>query len=93
MHAVRTGKAEGVALLLEAGAKVNDMDKTNSTALHIGAGNSSVSLEKIVLLVEAGADVNARDASGKTPADLAKMRNDDEGPTVLTYLTEKMTSE
>ena len=93
MHAVRTGKVEGVALLLEAGAKVNDMDKTNSTALHIGAGNSSVSLEKIVLLVEAGADVNARDASGKTPADLAKMRNDDEGPAVLTYLTEKMASE
>lgn len=93
MHAVRTGKVEGVALLLEAGAKVNDIDKTSSTALHIGAGNSSVSLEKIVLLVEAGADVNARDASGKTPADLAKMRDDDEGPAVLTYLTEKMASE
>jgi ankyrin repeat protein len=93
MHAVRTGKVDGVALLLNAGARVNDIDKTKSTALHIGAGNSNVSFEKIVLLVEAGADVNARDASGKTPADLAKMRDDDEGPAVLTYLTEKTDSE
>ena len=89
MHAVRTGKTEGVALLIQAGANINDIDKTKSTALHIGAGNSNVSLDKIVLLVEAGADVNAKDSAGKTPVDLAKLRDDDEGPTVVAFLTEQ----
>ena len=89
MHAVRTGKVEGVALLLKAGANVNDIDKQKSTALHIGAENSNVSLEKIMLLVEAGADIDAQDANGKTPVDLAKLRDDEEGPAVVVYLEEK----
>ncbi len=89
MHAVRTGKTEGVAFLLKAGANVNDIDKTKSTALHIGAGNANVSLEKIVLLVEAGADVDAKDAAGQKPADLAKLRDDEEGAAIVAYLAEK----
>ena len=89
MHAVRTGKTDGVALLLDAGANVNDIDKQKSTALHIGAQNSNVSFDKIKLLVEAGADVNAKDASGKKAADLAKLRDDDEGPAILAYLEER----
>ncbi len=93
MHAVRTGKAEGVALLLEAGANVNDIDKQKSTALHIGAENSNVSLEKIMLLVEAGADVKATDSAGKTPVDLAKLRDDEEGAAVVAYLAEQSAKE
>ena len=92
MHAVRTGKSEGVALLLEAGANVNDIDNKKSTALHIGAGNANVALDKIVLLVEAGADVNAKDASGQTPADLAKLRDDEEGVAIVAFLAEKSSS-
>ena len=93
MHAVRTGKLGSVALLIEAGANVNDIDKQKTTALHIGAGNSNVSFEKIKLLVESGADVNAKDASGKKPLDLAKLRDDEEGPIVFAFLEEKTTEE
>ncbi len=64
-----------------------------TTALHIGAGNSNVSFEKIKLLVESGADVNAKDASGKKPLDLAKLRDDEEGPIVFAFLEEKTTEE
>jgi ankyrin repeat protein len=93
MHAVRTGQLETVDLLLKAGANVNDIDKQNTTALHIGSGNSNVSFEKIKLLVEAGADVNAKDASGKKPVDLAKLRDDDAKPEVIAYLQERTTEE
>jgi ankyrin repeat protein len=88
MHAIRTGTTEGVATLLEAGSNVNAIDNIKMTALHIGAQNSNVTLDKIKLLVEAGVNVNAKDKDGETALDYANTRTDDNAGSVVNYLTE-----
>ena len=88
MHAVRTGTTEGVATLLEAGSNVNAIDNIEMTALHIGAQNSNVTLDKIKLLVEAGVNVNAKDKDGETALDYANTRTDDNAGSVVNYLIE-----
>ncbi|MBT5136018.1 MAG: hypothetical protein HOM36_00515, partial [Phycisphaerae bacterium] len=93
MHAVRTGKIEAVALLINAGAKVNGIDNKKSTALHIGAGSNNVTLDKIELLVASGADVNAKNSSGETALDLAKLRTDDNGSMIVEYLSNLISTE
>lgn len=89
MHAVRTGKLESVAALLTAGANVRAIDNDHATALHVGAGNNNVSIDKIKLLVESGADLNAKNKAGETPLQLAQLRTDDVGPEIAAYLSEQ----
>jgi ankyrin repeat protein len=93
MHAVRTGSIDGVAVLLEAGASANATDNTKSTALHIGAGNNNVTLDKIVLLIESGADTGKKDAEGRTALDIAKTRSDEDGIAIAEYLATKTNTE
>ena len=93
MHAVRTGSIDGVAVLLEAGASANAIDNTKSTALHIGAGNNNVTLDKIVLLIESGADTGKKDAEGRTALDIAKTRSDEDGIAIAEYLATKTNTE
>ena len=59
---------EAVALLLEAGADVNDVSQAGDTALHGAAASGSTSV--IQLLADRGADLNAENQDGRTPLSL-----------------------
>jgi ankyrin repeat protein len=63
MYAALHGDAEGVRILLDAGADPNAANDDGVTALIWGAGD----LEKTRRLVEAGADVNATSQEKMTP--------------------------
>ena len=63
MYAAMHGDAEGVRILLDAGADPNAANEHGGTALIYGA----VDLGKVQALVEHGADVNAKSSSGMTP--------------------------
>jgi ankyrin repeat protein len=68
----RSGDAERLALLIEAGADVNTFEPTNRETALLAAVKSR-SLEKVRLLVEAGANVAMRDFKGRSPYDQAKI--------------------
>ena len=59
---------EAVALLLEAGADVNDSNQAGDTALHGAAAGGSASV--IQLLADRGADLNSENQAGRTPLSL-----------------------
>jgi ankyrin repeat protein len=67
MVAVAFGSAEGVELLLNAGADVKAVTSSGVTALHWSRGDAS----KVRLLLDHGADVNARSQLGRTPLIIA----------------------
>lgn len=56
--AVRSGSAEMVKVILNAGAAVNNVETLNQTALHVAAEDDHV--EIVRLLLEAGADPTAK---------------------------------
>lgn len=54
-----------IAMLLEAGAKLESRDQAGETALHVAAQEGCT--DAVAMLVKAGAAINARDKSGYTP--------------------------
>ncbi|GFZ00366.1 ankyrin repeat-containing 2B [Actinidia rufa] len=64
-------------ILLEAGSMVDALDKNKNTALHYAAGYGRK--ECVALLLEHGAAVTLQNLDGKTPIDVAKLNNQDEG--------------
>lgn len=68
MHACRSGHADGVELLLAAGADINATNQQGTTPLMyaktaaMGSGNLAI----MRLLLARGADINARDRAGRT---------------------------
>lgn len=60
-------------VLLEAGAKVDALDKNKNTALHYAAGYGRK--ECVALLLHNGAAVTLQNMDGKTPIDVAKLNN------------------
>lgn len=68
-YACRYGNTEVVKLLIEAGADVNERDKSANTPLHGLVGNKQCK-EIVKLLIEHGADVNAMNEQGWTVQDV-----------------------
>jgi ankyrin repeat protein len=65
-----------VAMLLKAGAKVNDADIRQMTPLMLAVANDDAKLATVQQLIGAGADVNAKDVYGDSVLDWAlKFRN------------------
>uniref|UniRef100_A0A7N0VHR1 STI1/HOP DP domain-containing protein n=1 Tax=Kalanchoe fedtschenkoi TaxID=63787 RepID=A0A7N0VHR1_KALFE len=69
------GEVKCAQILLEAGAKVDALDKNKNknTALHYAAGYGRK--ECVALLLENGAAVTLQNLDGKTPIDVAKLNN------------------
>lgn len=67
--AVRSGNAELVKLVLDAGAGVNNVESLGETPLHVAAENDYVEVAR--LLLAAGADINTRRIFDETPLDVA----------------------
>jgi hypothetical protein len=72
LRGARTGKVEGLKILIASGADVKAKNKAGQTALHLAAASGSV--EKVKLLLEAKADPNALDEKGWAPIDHAMNR-------------------
>jgi ankyrin repeat protein len=64
------GAEEAVNVLLDAGARINDGNEADFTALH-GAAFRGLN-EVIKILVDRGADINARDFRGRTAYRIAE---------------------
>lgn len=67
--AVRSGSAEMVKVILNAGAAVNNVETLDETPLHVAAEEDRV--EIVRLLLEAGADPMAKRIFDETPLDVA----------------------
>ncbi|KAK6156956.1 hypothetical protein DH2020_011204 [Rehmannia glutinosa] len=63
-------------VLLEAGAKVDVLDKNKNTPLHYAAGYGRK--DCVELLLKNGAAVTLQNLDGKTPIDVAKLNNQNE---------------
>ncbi|CAG0892463.1 unnamed protein product, partial [Darwinula stevensoni] len=70
-HAVTSGKASCVTLLLRHGTNVNTRTHENCTALHLAAAAGHEEIAS--LLISAGTTVDSRDSRGLTPLHLAAM--------------------
>jgi len=76
MYAAREGHIETARLLLNAGARVDEVDKNDITPLFMAISNNHIDMAKF--LIEKGANINARDWYGRTPLFAAvEMRNAD----------------
>lgn len=73
--AVSLGWADGAALLLERGARVNDPDSTGETPLIAAVHQRS--LELVRLLIKGGADPLRADNSGRNARDYAELMGKD----------------
>lgn len=72
-------------VILEVGAKVDDLDKNKNTTLYHEAGY--LMKECVALLVESGATVILQNMDGKTPINVAKLNNqDDKKSTTYSWL-------
>ncbi|KAG8473400.1 hypothetical protein CXB51_035696 [Gossypium anomalum] len=75
-------------ILLEAGAKVDALDKNKNTALHYAAGYGRK--DCVALLLENGAAVTLQNMDGKTPIEVAKLNNQHEAFDFITQLLDKV---
>lgn len=71
---VDPGEAEGIKLLLDAGAKIQTTDSAGDTPLHEAVRLGS--LRGVEALVARGAKPNQKNRAGETPLSLAKARKD-----------------
>eukprot|EP00957_Ditylum_brightwellii_P169306 12885894-Ditylum_brightwellii.AAC.1 len=64
---------QGMKFLIDRGARVNIIDKSGRTCLHLAVANTRAleHLESVQLLLENGADVNHQDNEGNTPLHIA----------------------
>uniref|UniRef100_A0A0G4IAY4 Protein kinase domain-containing protein n=1 Tax=Chromera velia CCMP2878 TaxID=1169474 RepID=A0A0G4IAY4_9ALVE len=83
--ACRFGEAEGLRILVDAGADLNIQDGHGYTPAHLAAQEGHV--EVLRVLAHAGADLEVRDKDGRTPADLARW------PEVVKFLEDLLTSQ
>ena len=83
MFAVPHGSPQMVKTLLDAGAKVNEIDIRGMTALMLAVGSETQDVEVVKLLIAAHADVNKKSAAGETALDWALKFNH---PAVLAAL-------
>ncbi len=72
LRGARTGKVDGVKVLLAAGADIKAKNKLGQTALHLAAASGSA--DKVAALLAAGADPAATDEKGWTALDHAMNR-------------------
>jgi ankyrin repeat protein len=63
--AVQTGAVDSVTALINCGARVNQQDRRDNTALHYAVINSNMKIFNALLA--ANADCNVRNAEGKSP--------------------------
>lgn len=76
MYAAREGQIESARLLLDAGAKVNEVDTNNISPLLMAISNNHTAMARF--LIDRGADIHATDRYGRTPLFAAiEMRNVD----------------
>ena len=93
LYAVEEASAEGVRLLLGAGADVNAADHKGNTALHLLANQCwwkrDFDVSLVMLLLDAGASPEAKNAAGKTPLELIPddQRDDPPVPEVIKLLS------
>jgi ankyrin repeat protein len=74
--AARSGRADSVKALLNAGAEIESKTSDGKTALLSSAANDDPEAARV--LIDAGADVNAKDKDGKTPLIIASDEGDPE---------------
>jgi len=72
MVAAPYADAQTIGALLQAGARVNDLDCRNMTALMFAIATDRANPATVKQLVEAGADVNSRDQNGESALDWAR---------------------
>lgn len=76
MYAAREGHIETARLFLNAGARVDEVDKNDVTPLFMAISNNHIDMARF--LIEKGANINAKDWYGRTPLFAAvEMRNAD----------------
>ena len=70
--AAHYGHCDAAVLLLDAGARVDDRNRTGRTALHVAAANNLV--KRCKLLLSRGASLDPRDDDGRDPEASARHR-------------------
>ena len=80
----KSGTAQEISEILEAGANVNTTTREKDTALHLAAGYNTSDV--VMALINAGADVNAKNKEGKTPADIVKLNSKLKGSEAWKFL-------
>lgn len=74
MHrAADNGSLEIAKLLLKKPIKVNSIDKSGWTPLHVAAMHNDI--EMVKLLLNKGANINSKDFSSNTPLSFARQNN------------------
>ena len=84
-RADKSGNGARVRLLLEHGARVNEIGPKRRTALHYAAQMKSPEIAE--LLLQAGADRSLRDDTGRTPSDIAIERRNPAMATLIQSFT------
>ena len=69
------GEGAGVDALLEAGARVNDVDIRKMTPLMLAIATDHANPDTVRKLIKAGADLNAKDQNGESALDWARKFN------------------
>lgn len=70
--AAKTEADKVIALLAQAGVKVNEPNNAKDMPLHIAVQQGRGEVELVEEFIKAGAEINSKDGAGKTPLALAK---------------------